>query len=153
MQYLNPAKLSNRGSTDRGVFVVDLWFIYIVIRFHKWELRGSAVKAAIATSPFLFNFNHFLYLLWNDHEHLFCHQAASAQALIHPRVFFFGFFSPAGISGKSQVLFAIVFTTRYLDLFTIFISPYNTIMKVRRSATHGFTNLQHVDWKRLLNAR
>ncbi|KAF6722996.1 ER lumen protein-retaining receptor 3 [Oryzias melastigma] len=38
--------------------------------------------------------------------------------------------SCAGISGKSQVLFAIVFTTRYLDLFTIFISPYNTIMKV-----------------------
>ncbi|XP_053193637.1 ER lumen protein-retaining receptor 3 [Scomber japonicus] len=38
--------------------------------------------------------------------------------------------SCAGISGKSQVLFALVFTTRYLDLFTIFISPYNTIMKV-----------------------
>ncbi|XP_051904488.1 ER lumen protein-retaining receptor 3-like [Hippocampus zosterae] len=38
--------------------------------------------------------------------------------------------SCAGISGKSQVLFALVFTTRYLDLFTIFISPYNTVMKV-----------------------
>ncbi|XP_068605708.1 ER lumen protein-retaining receptor 3-like [Brachionichthys hirsutus] len=36
----------------------------------------------------------------------------------------------SGISGKSQVLFALVFTTRYLDLFTIFISPYNTVMKV-----------------------
>lgn len=38
--------------------------------------------------------------------------------------------SCAGISGKSQVLFALVFTTRYLDLFTIFISAYNTVMKV-----------------------
>ncbi|KAM4651354.1 ER lumen protein-retaining receptor 3 [Discoglossus pictus] len=35
-----------------------------------------------------------------------------------------------GISGKSQLLFALVFTTRYLDLFTTFISVYNTIMKV-----------------------
>ena len=35
-----------------------------------------------------------------------------------------------GISGKSQILFALVFTTRYLDLFTSFISVYNTTMKV-----------------------
>lgn len=35
-----------------------------------------------------------------------------------------------GISGKSQVLYAIVFTTRYLDLFFSFVSYYNTIMKV-----------------------
>lgn len=38
--------------------------------------------------------------------------------------------SCAGISGRSQVLFAIVFLTRYLDLFTNFISVYNTTMKV-----------------------
>ena len=37
-----------------------------------------------------------------------------------------------GISGKSQILFALVFTTRYLDLLTNFISIYNTVMKVRR---------------------
>ncbi|XP_069509075.1 ER lumen protein-retaining receptor 3 [Ambystoma mexicanum] len=36
----------------------------------------------------------------------------------------------AGISGKSQLLFALVFTTRYLDLFSTFISIYNTTMKV-----------------------
>lgn len=36
----------------------------------------------------------------------------------------------AGISGKSQILFAIVYTTRYLDLFTTFISAYNTFMKI-----------------------
>ncbi|KYN27202.1 PREDICTED: ER lumen protein-retaining receptor [Trachymyrmex cornetzi] len=38
--------------------------------------------------------------------------------------------SCAGISGKSQILFAIVYTTRYLDLFTTFISAYNTFMKI-----------------------
>lgn len=36
----------------------------------------------------------------------------------------------AGISGKSQLLFALVFTTRYVDLFTHFVSPYNTLMKI-----------------------
>ncbi|RXN19806.1 ER lumen -retaining receptor 2 [Labeo rohita] len=39
------------------------------------------------------------------------------------------FFLPC-ISGKSQILFALVFTTRYLDLLTSFISLYNTSMKV-----------------------
>ena len=35
-----------------------------------------------------------------------------------------------GISGKSQILFALVFVTRYLDLFTHYISLYNTLMKI-----------------------
>ncbi|XP_014483471.1 PREDICTED: ER lumen protein-retaining receptor [Dinoponera quadriceps] len=38
--------------------------------------------------------------------------------------------SCAGISGKSQILFAIVYTSRYLDLVTTFISAYNTFMKI-----------------------
>ncbi|XP_070580997.1 ER lumen protein-retaining receptor 2 [Ptychodera flava] len=38
--------------------------------------------------------------------------------------------SCAGVSGKSQILFALVFITRYLDLFTNFISLYNSSMKV-----------------------
>ncbi|XP_012168478.1 ER lumen protein-retaining receptor [Bombus terrestris] len=38
--------------------------------------------------------------------------------------------SCAGISGKSQILFAIVYTTRYLDLFTTYVSTYNTFMKL-----------------------
>lgn len=38
--------------------------------------------------------------------------------------------SCAGISGRSQLLFSIVYTARYLDLFTSFISVYNTVMKV-----------------------
>ncbi|RZC36233.1 ER lumen protein retaining receptor [Asbolus verrucosus] len=38
--------------------------------------------------------------------------------------------SCAGISGKSQILFAIVYTTRYLDLVTTFVSAYNTLMKI-----------------------
>lgn len=36
----------------------------------------------------------------------------------------------SGISGKSQFLLALVFSTRYLDLFTHFVSPYNTLMKI-----------------------
>jgi len=36
----------------------------------------------------------------------------------------------SGISGKSQIMFAMVFTTRYLDLFTTFVSLYNSVMKV-----------------------
>ncbi|KAK2579065.1 hypothetical protein KPH14_002669 [Odynerus spinipes] len=38
--------------------------------------------------------------------------------------------SCAGISGKSQILFAIVYTTRYLDLVNAYISAYNTLMKI-----------------------
>uniref|UniRef100_A0A0N4Z9T5 ER lumen protein-retaining receptor n=1 Tax=Parastrongyloides trichosuri TaxID=131310 RepID=A0A0N4Z9T5_PARTI len=38
--------------------------------------------------------------------------------------------SVSGLSGKSLVLFALVFTTRYLDLFTTYISLYNTAMKI-----------------------
>jgi len=38
--------------------------------------------------------------------------------------------SCAGISGKSQILFLIVFCSRYLDLVTNFVSLYNTVMKV-----------------------
>lgn len=38
--------------------------------------------------------------------------------------------SCAGISGKTQILLAIVYLTRYLDLFIVFISVYNSVMKV-----------------------
>jgi ER lumen protein retaining receptor len=38
--------------------------------------------------------------------------------------------SGAGISGKTQILYGIVFTTRYLDLVTNFISVYNSLFKV-----------------------
>ncbi|VDO04455.1 unnamed protein product [Rodentolepis nana] len=38
--------------------------------------------------------------------------------------------SCAGISGKSQLAFAIVFSARYLDIFMYFISLYNTFAKV-----------------------
>merc|ERR1712176_237742 len=38
--------------------------------------------------------------------------------------------SCAGISGKTQALFAVVFITRYLDLFLHFVSLYNTVMKI-----------------------
>ncbi|XP_052200769.1 ER lumen protein-retaining receptor A-like isoform X1 [Diospyros lotus] len=38
--------------------------------------------------------------------------------------------SCSGISLKTQELYSLVFVTRYLDLFTDFISVYNTVMKV-----------------------
>uniref|UniRef100_A0A914YLC7 ER lumen protein-retaining receptor n=1 Tax=Panagrolaimus superbus TaxID=310955 RepID=A0A914YLC7_9BILA len=38
--------------------------------------------------------------------------------------------SCAGISGRSQILFLIVFISRYLDLFTNFVSLYNSVMKI-----------------------
>eukprot|EP00049_Salpingoeca_infusionum_P017744 m.354181 g.354181 ORF g.354181 m.354181 type:complete len:213 (-) comp16947_c0_seq1:1268-1906(-) len=38
--------------------------------------------------------------------------------------------SSRGISGKSQILFMVVFLCRYLDLFTNFVSLYNTVMKL-----------------------
>jgi len=38
--------------------------------------------------------------------------------------------SCAGISGRSQALFLVVFVARYLDLFTNFVSLYNSVMKV-----------------------
>lgn len=38
--------------------------------------------------------------------------------------------SCAGLSLKTQELYAVVFVTRYLDLFSSFISVYNTVMKL-----------------------
>ncbi|XP_010916687.1 ER lumen protein-retaining receptor A [Elaeis guineensis] len=38
--------------------------------------------------------------------------------------------SCSGVSLKTQELYALVFLTRYLDLFTDFISVYNSVMKV-----------------------
>eukprot|EP00798_Chlamydomonas_sp_ICE-L_P030371 gene30371-35377_t len=42
-----------------------------------------------------------------------------------------------GISLKTQELYALVFVCRYLDLFTNFISMYNTVMKVVFLASSG----------------
>ncbi|CAN1847377.1 ER lumen protein-retaining receptor A, partial [Linum perenne] len=35
-----------------------------------------------------------------------------------------------GVSRKTQELYALVFLARYLDLFTTFVSVYNSVMKV-----------------------
>ncbi|EDX04543.1 GD23700 [Drosophila simulans] len=56
--------------------------------------------------------------------------------------------SCAGISGKSQILFAVVYLTRYLDLFTTYVSLYNSVMKVLFLATSGATvYLMYVKFK------
>lgn len=40
--------------------------------------------------------------------------------------------SCSGVSGKTQIMFALCFITRYLDLITFsnFVSVYNTVMKI-----------------------
>lgn len=54
----------------------------------------------------------------------------------------------SGISGKSQILFAIVYTTRYLDLFTSFVSVYNSVMKiVFLTASYGTLYLMFFKFK------
>nr|BAN20726.1 ER lumen protein retaining receptor [Riptortus pedestris] len=56
--------------------------------------------------------------------------------------------SCAGISGRSQLLFAIVYTARYLDLFTSFVSPYNSIMKILFiAASYGTIYLMFMKFK------
>jgi len=47
--------------------------------------------------------------------------------------------SCAGVSGKSIILYAIVFSFRYLDLFTHYISLYNSLMKVFYLVSTYFT--------------
>jgi ER lumen protein retaining receptor len=44
-----------------------------------------------------------------------------------------------GVSGKSVLLYAIVFTCRYLDLFTHFVSLYNSVMKIIYLVSTFFT--------------
>ncbi len=44
-----------------------------------------------------------------------------------------------GVSGKSVLLYAIVFICRYLDLFTHFVSLYNSVMKIIYLVSTYFT--------------
>lgn len=56
--------------------------------------------------------------------------------------------SCAGVSGKTQLMFALCFVTRYLDLFTNFVSVYNTSMKVfYLSASIGTCYLIYMKFK------
>ncbi|XP_043502688.1 ER lumen protein-retaining receptor [Polistes fuscatus] len=56
--------------------------------------------------------------------------------------------SCAGISGKTQILFAIVYTTRYLDLINTYISIYNTLMKIIfLSASFATVYLMYIKFK------
>lgn len=41
---------------------------------------------------------------------------------------------------KTQILYAVVFTCRYLDLFTNFYSMYNTVLKVSAHLSQGAVN-------------
>lgn len=56
--------------------------------------------------------------------------------------------SCAGISGKSQILFSVVYTARYLDLLTNYVSAYNTFMKmVFIMASYATVYLMYVKFK------
>ncbi|KXS19880.1 ER lumen protein retaining receptor [Gonapodya prolifera JEL478] len=46
--------------------------------------------------------------------------------------------SVAGISFKTQLLYLLVFVTRYLDLFSSYVSLYNSVMKVFFIASAGW---------------
>ncbi|KAI5723033.1 hypothetical protein M8J76_000054 [Diaphorina citri] len=51
-------------------------------------------------------------------------------------------------AGKSQFLFAIVYTARYLDLFTSYVSVYNSFMKiVFIAASYGTVYLMYIKFK------
>ncbi|ORE21291.1 ER lumen protein retaining receptor [Rhizopus microsporus] len=61
--------------------------------------------------------------------------------------------SCVGISFKTQLLYAIVFVTRYLDLFTKFISLYNTSMKIFFIASSVYIlYLMHIKFKATYDA-
>ncbi|OAF70035.1 ER lumen protein-retaining receptor [Intoshia linei] len=47
--------------------------------------------------------------------------------------------SVAGLSGNCQLMFLIVFVTRYLDIFTNFVSIYNSSMKIVFIVSLGVT--------------
>jgi len=56
--------------------------------------------------------------------------------------------SCAGVSGRSQLLFILVFVSRYLDLFTNFVSLYNSVMKVIfLGASFGVLYLMFIKFK------
>jgi len=56
--------------------------------------------------------------------------------------------SCSGISGKSQLLFALTYTARYMDLVTNFVSLYNTVMKVFFiAASYATLYLMYVKFK------
>jgi len=66
-----------------------------------------------------------------DIVHLLSHVILLEKILRHKNV--------SGVSLKTWQIYAIVFVSRYLDIFTNTFSVYNTIMKVVFIATTGYT--------------
>ncbi|XP_063443540.1 ER lumen protein-retaining receptor 1-like [Mytilus trossulus] len=69
-------------------------------------------------------------LIGNVNIFRFCGDMLHVVAIIILLSYIWKSQSVFGISGKSQILFALVFTTRYVDLFTSFISVYTSSLKV-----------------------
>lgn len=68
-------------------------------------------------------------IIGNLNSFRFCGDMLHVVAIIILLSYIWKAQSVNGISGKSRILFALVYTTRYLDLFSV-ISVYNTILKV-----------------------
>ena len=94
-------------------------FLYISTKFYTCFTEGGVVSVLlVGSSPFTMN----IFRLLGDLSHLL--------AILILLLKIWKTRSCAGISGKSQILFLVVFVTRYLDLATNFVSLYNTSMKV-----------------------
>ena len=65
-------------------------------------------------------------IIWFTWEHFFVNVQIPFLWLLP----FLNLYYTIGVSIKSQVLYIIVFTARYLDLFTVYISFYNSFMKL-----------------------
>lgn len=74
-------------------------------------------------------FNYFRILA--DLVHLLSHIILLEKIIRHKNV--------AGISLKTQIVYMIVFVSRYLDVFTNNFSLYNTILKIVFLASTGYT--------------
>jgi hypothetical protein len=113
---LTPTRLSRAGGVERGVscYRVGNFTPYT----HTFIQTASGQHLSTKTTPVTMNIFRFL----GDLSHL-----AAFVILLHKiqtsR-------SCRGISFKTQALYLAVFCTRYLDLFTDYVSLYNSLMKL-----------------------
>lgn len=93
-------------------------FLRLLFLFEKYG-KHAAVPVYTSDTIYVYNISNISY-----YYKIIIRQPSTNSFLI-----IFGL-DVTGISGKSQILFAIVYTTRYLDLVTTYISAYNTFMKI-----------------------
>ncbi len=115
-----------------GLMVIPVWGFFICI---LPEHQGALTNMYAHTQTYQVD-RIVLQMLLTLHPH--AHTLTLTHACTHTNIHTHAHTNKTGISGKSQFLFVLVFTTRYLDIFTNFVSPYNTVMKaVFLVATYG----------------